>query len=456
MRNRCQIYLLLGLGLLFSSGLLAQEEQQEIEQDSIVNQNTANSFQESFFKALSERGIENFDKAIEILSEIEKDQKTEPALYFQLGLNYFDLESYSLALENFEKAKRLKPDSKDITEAIFKVYEHQKKYSQAIQLAQSLAVENPDYHEILANLYLITEQHQNALNSLKKADQAQGFDAHKDKLREIIFEAYNKPEIAIDYYQKRIEQEPYNPLNNYKLISSLVQTKMYKEAIASIQNALENHPRFTRYHVLETKIYAELDQKEKALEALEKVVTDRFLEETYKVEAINYFKSYVENHPEAENDFVQILNIASQTAEDNSSFLDLGLYYFETDKGKSLENFEKAKTQNPQDFQILKYISVLHYQLNQYEDAIKTADEALEIYPTQAIFMLVKGQSLVKQTQYNEAKSVLLEALSYVFEDNEMMQKLYESLSLAHQGLNEAAKAESYADKAKAIESKLK
>jgi len=443
-------------GFLLSQTVWAQEEQLETERDSIVNTNADSSFQQAFFKALSQRGIENYDKSVDILTQLEREHSEKPVIYFQLGLNYFDLERFSLALENLEKADELKPDDYNIQEAIFKVYEQQKNYTEAINYAKYLTTKNAEYYEILANLYLITEQYEEALKALSKADELQGFDVHKDKLREIIFKEYNQPKVAIAYYKKRITQEPYNPLNNYSLVEFFIADENFEEALTTSNNALETHPRFTRYYVLQTLIHIELEQIDLALKALENVVKDKFLEENYKVEAINSFKSYVETHPGTEDDFIEILNVASQTAKDNSSFLDLGLYYYETDKARSLENFKKAKAQNPQDFQILKYISILHYQLNQYQDAIISADEALEIYPTQAIFMLVKGESFVKQTQYNEAKSVLLEALSYVFEENEMMKMIYEGLSQAYLGLNEPQKAQEYLDKAEKINSKLK
>jgi len=455
MKYHCLTYAFIAFGFFLSQQLFAQDEQNQVEQDTTANQKAGNSFEQSFFKALSERGIENYDKAVEILTKLEKEHTDEVVIYFQLGLNYFDLENYSLALENFETAKRLKPNDYHIKEAIFKVYEQQKQYPKAIEYAQDLALKNPEYHEVLANLYLIINQYDNALQSLNKADEVQGYDAHKDKLRAVIFEENENPQVAVEYYKKRIQLEPYNPLNDYRLVRFLIDQKNYEEAISATESALRKHPRFSRFYVLQTQIYIELNQLNLALEALENAVKDKFLEENYKVEAINSFKSYVESHPEAEEGFIEILNLASQTAEENSSFLDLGLYYFETDKNKSLENFKKAKVQNPQDFQILKYISVLQFQLNQYEEAITTANEALEIYPTQAIFMLVKGDSLVMQTQYNEAKSVLLEALSYVFEENETMQKLYEGLSRAYKGLGETDKAAEYQEKANALQEKL-
>ena len=186
-----------------------------------------------------------------------------------MGLNYFDLEQYNLALEQFEKARELKPADFDIQEAIFKVYEQQKKYDKAIDIAKTLAQEKPEYFEILANIFLITKQYQKALLALDKADDKQGYDAHKDQLREIIFKEQAKPEVAVNYYQKRIDLEPFNPMNAYRLVSFLIKDKAFEKALKESKLALENHPRFSRFYVLQIDIYLKLNQVDQAFKALE-------------------------------------------------------------------------------------------------------------------------------------------------------------------------------------------
>lgn len=449
-------YILCVLSLITPYNLTAQIEQDIEAQDSIMDVKNKSEFQPKFFKALSERGIENYEKANEILLELKKDYARKTVIFFQLGLNYYDLEQYNLALDHFKKADELKPNNFDIREQLFKVYEQQKKYDQAIELANSLAERAPEYFEVSANLYLITKRYSKALEALSTADDKMGFSPLRDQLREIIFEANNKPEVAIKYYKKRIALEPYNPLNAYRLVTALINKEKYDQALEASTEMIKNHPRFTRAYVLKTLIHLNLNEVEEAFKALEVVVSDRFLEEKYKVQAIEYVKSYVETHPEYQNEFIQLLNVASQTAENSASYLDLGLFYYETDKPRSLKNFRKALSQNPQDFQILKYISILELQLNNTQAVIEITDEALEIYPTQAIFMLLKGQALLEQTQYNAAESVLLEAESYIFEENNMMLNLYESLQRVYKGLNEEQKSKTYQVKTKQLKDKLK
>ncbi len=437
------------------SPVYAQIEQNDIPQDSLPELNLENDFQDRFFKALAERGIENYDKAIDLLINIEEEVKDEPVVYYQMGLNYFDLEQFDLAQLNLEKARTLKPDDEDITEAVFNVKLKKNMYQSAIAEAAKLSKTNFEYLEVIASLYLKLQNFDKALFYLYMSEQALGYSVGKDNMREEIYRDYQNHDKAIKYYKERQDNEPYNPYNLYRLAYYQLQNNQLNEALMSLEKLKAQHPLFTKAYVLETDIHLKNNQPDKAFETLKVVVNDRFLEEIYKVEAIEYVKAFVAKNPEYREQFIQVLDMASQQAEDSATNLDLGLYYYDTDKPKSLVNFKKALEQNPQDYEILKRISILEYQLGRYEEALQTAEESLEIYPTQVVFMLVKANVLAAQTQYNEAKSVLEEAEMYIFEENEVMLMLYESLSQVYRGLGEAEQAKTYQNKADNLKSKL-
>lgn len=455
MKKKLSIYLFLIIGSSTSLFSNAQIEQNIEQEDTLLVATIKNDFQPLFFKALSERGIENYEKAVETLETLLINYKEKPELHFQLALNYFDLEKYNLALLQFTKADSLKPNDFDIQEGIFKVHEQQKQYEKAIDIANVLALKDPEYYEILANIYFITRQYKKALHALDKADNKQGFDTYKEQLREAIFKDYNNPQAAISYYQNREKIEPYNPINTYRVIFFLTKDKRYEEALIKSKKAFDKYPRFSRFYLLQVEIFLKINKVEQALMSLKTLVKDRFLEEKYKVQAIDKMKNYVNTHPDFRDDFVQVLNIASESAESTASFLDLGLFYFKTDKPKALHNFKKALEQNPQDFLIWKNIATLQFELEQYQEAIKTTESALEIYPNQAIFFLLKGQSLINITQYNKAKAVLIEAETYLYKEDEMMLGVFTALSTIYKKLNEFEQAENYQNKANKLKQKL-
>ncbi len=444
--------------IVFHFGI--QEGNAQIENDIEVSDSVQGNveqekFEQLLFKAISLRGIEDYEKAIQTLTEIEQGTKNEPVVYFQLGLNYFDTEEYNLSLINLEKARTLKPSDISITEAIFKVHKQQENYESAIQEAKTLVETDKVYFEILADLYFKTAEYDKAYDYLELADSAYGYNALRDNKRVLLFNTTQDYDLAVSYYRKRIELEPYNPYNYYRLATFLSESKEYKKAIEVTEELIEKHPHFNRVYVLQTIIYVRDNQPDDALKALKMVVTDRLLEENYKVEAIEIFKAYLNTHPEYQQQFIDVLNAATQTAEDNASYLDLAEFYFESDKPKSLENYYKALEQNPQNYKILSAISVLNFELQKFEEAVEITDQAFEIFPSQVIFMLYKGKSLLGLKQYEDAKSVLLEALDYMFEENAMMLDLYESLNSVYLALDENEKALEYQKKADKLKSQL-
>lgn len=424
--------------------------------DSIPGNINEETFKIKFFKALSERGIENYEKAIQTLNEIEQSVKDEAVVYFQLGLNYLDLENYRMSLIHLEKAKSLKPEDYNINEAIFKVYFNQNNYSSAIDEALILVKTNKQYLITIAELYFRKTDYKKALEYLDLADSEFGYSAYRDHMRKEVFKANSDLKMAITYYAERRELEPLNPLNGYRLANFLALDQQFNKAISATESLISEHPFFTRAYVAQTDIFARNNQPEKALEALNIVVSDRLLEETYKIEAIEYFKGYLDQHPEYQQQFIDVLNTATQTAEDNASFLDLAEFYFESDQEKSLENYKKALNQNPQDFKILSAICVLEFKLGLYNDAISTANLALEVFPSQVVFMIYKGQSLFNLKQYAEANTLFLEAVDYMFEENETLLNLYESIHLTYNALQNEEKANEYKQKAEKLKSELK
>ena len=71
-----------------------------------------NEFQDSFYEALKQKGIENYDKAIVSLEKCLKSQPDDAAVHYELGKNYLALKNYESAYASFEKATSIDPKNK--------------------------------------------------------------------------------------------------------------------------------------------------------------------------------------------------------------------------------------------------------------------------------------------------------------------------------------------------------
>ncbi len=93
--------------LLSSWPLLAQEEETESSAD-ISTEEVTDAFQENFFEALKQAGIEDYDRAIAALNRVPGGDDSG-AVQFELARNYRKIKRYGQAETHIRNAIRLEP-----------------------------------------------------------------------------------------------------------------------------------------------------------------------------------------------------------------------------------------------------------------------------------------------------------------------------------------------------------
>src|SRR5690606_22337668 len=168
--NRYKILVL----CLFSSISIgfSQEDGQSAELTAEVN---SDAFQESFFEALKQKGIENYDRAIQALLECKKLQPDNEVVDYELGLNYMQQTNYIQAQEYFERAIDTDPSNKWYQDALLSCLLTQHNYSAAVPVAEKLLAMDVDYYKSLARIYILLGEEQQAKKVLDKM-QVEGID----------------------------------------------------------------------------------------------------------------------------------------------------------------------------------------------------------------------------------------------------------------------------------------
>src|SRR5210317_30428 len=104
MNKKRQLALFLLIGLLLVSFRVSSQKEEEATDDL---GNVSDTFQEHFFEALKQKGIENYELAIKALKKAERATKDDPeniaAVHFEMGKNYVKLKEYDLAEANYNK-----------------------------------------------------------------------------------------------------------------------------------------------------------------------------------------------------------------------------------------------------------------------------------------------------------------------------------------------------------------
>ena len=232
-------------------------------------------FQEFFFKALSEKSIENYQKAIENLESCNQILENQVAVFFEFSKNYLFLNNTALAKEYIERA--LLKESKNLwmLKHLVSIHERDLNFSEALKIQEKIVAINPKQRESLVRLYFLNNQFKEVLSlldvlevegsissdlklfrdRLKKSKQPEikeviltDFDGLKlqfktDKsykiLEEILQKSETTPDSLLKYSNEGIALFPSQPflyLQNGKALNHL---KEFKKALLSLKSGLD-------------------------------------------------------------------------------------------------------------------------------------------------------------------------------------------------------------------------
>lgn len=425
----------------------------QIENNSIhdtINQddlgNVSDKFQDCFFDALTQRAIENYEKAIKALKKCQGLNSEKAVIYFELGENYSALKDYPEAEENFLKALKKQPDDRAILTSLYDVYYQTKNYPKAINTAKKLTAFDINYYEDLANLYLLSADYVLGLKALDRINSKKGQSDYRDALRRRILAKAKGQKGVIAYLKDKIEAAPENTQNYTDLMFAHDQAGQMEKAFQTAEKLQKIHPKAPQPHLVFYKIYRKKGQHNKAVESMKAVLTSETIGNDVKKEVIQDFSDFVKKNPQYENDLVQVLG--EEESEGNQSNQQLGEYYIGKNNKKAISFFKKALDETPNNFKLIKETLLLQVKENQFADALKLAKRALGIFPSQPIFYLLRGVSENALENYKPAEESLNTGVDFVIDNPQMKADFYTQLSKAYQGLGNSEKAAAFQQKA--------
>ena len=129
-------------------------------------------FQEYFFKALSQKAIRNYQKAIDNLDQCNQLLPNNKAVFFELSKNYYHLNKSFEAIEFANKALVLDPENKSILKHLVLVYKKDRNFTDAIKTQEKVVVNHPKEKEALVVLHFQNRDFTAAKKVLEELEKA--------------------------------------------------------------------------------------------------------------------------------------------------------------------------------------------------------------------------------------------------------------------------------------------
>lgn len=410
--------------------------------------NIEDKFQEHFFEALKQKGIENYNRAITSLQKCLRLNESEPVVHFELGKNYMELKNFGAAVGAFKKAIALDQDNEWYLDELYGAYVALDDFDNALATVKQLVSYHPDYKQDLAVFYFENKKYKEALEILDELDSKLGVSEPRDVLRNEIYNATGAGDDRIKNLETRIANNPDNEKNYLNLIFRYSEEGNKEKAYQVAKNLLNKKPDSKLVHLALYKFYLDDNKANQAIASMKTVLKSGTIKADAKAKVLNDFVKFVRNNPQYEND---LLEVTTEVANDESGKSDkeLAQYYLQkNEKSKALEFFTKALDKEPGDFKIIKNVLLLQIDEKQFTEAERLSAEAIENYPSQPIFYLIHGVANNNLNRPKDAIDALEIGVDYVIDDVNMQADFYKQLSMAYKLDNNITKSEAFAKKA--------
>lgn len=413
--------------------------------------NVEDAYQELFFEALKQKGIENYQRAVDALLKCIKIDDSDAALYFELGKNYNKLKNFGAAEDALRKAISKSPENEWYMDELYDVYIQQNDVDKAVKTVKQLVKYHPDYKEDLAGLYIKAEKYKDAIKLLDELDEEFGISENRDYMRNQIYNITGNDDDRIENLEDRVKNNPQNEDNYLKLVYRYSEIGDTQKAFDTAQRLLEINPESQLVHLALYKFYLNDNDTQNAINSMKIVLTSASINPEAKTKVFNDFVEFVSKHPEYESQLVDVTALVDND-KSKKTLLELGQYYLKSgDKTKALSYYEEALKQEPSNYNIIKDVLLLQLELNQNDKVVVKSNQALELYPAQPIFYLINGVANNKLKQPKQAIESLETGLDYIIDDLKMEADFYTQLSTAYKLNNNISKSETFAKKAQAI-----
>jgi tetratricopeptide (TPR) repeat protein len=417
----------------------------------------------------------------------------EAEFYFTEGEKFFILEDYAKALLYYQRALEITPENATIHYKIAEVLSRSNKQddllkaSFSIESALKLEKKNKYFYLLAANIY----------GSLTKFDKAAW--AYETLLKEIpgteeylyelaaVYQYANKFEDAVKTYDRAENALGISEVSSVQKMRILIEQGKLKEGIAEGEKLLQAFPGEERYvmafaeilsqkghpqdaikylekFTLENKdagnaqmllagMYRDNQQEEKARPLLIKLFDDNTIEVSSKIiilasynAELNQNKNKKISDPDKENFALMLFEKLSQEgAEHPNVHIIGGDLYLATGKNReAVKQYVQAVRGGEVNYEVWQNLVYLEVQMEQFDDVIKHADQALELFPNQGMLHYFHGFAHLRKRHYQEAIVSLEQAKRLSQSDPNFMSDVSNMLGDAYN----ATKAYEKSDKA--------
>lgn len=415
----------------------------------------------------------------------------EAEFFFTEAQKYFILEDYAKSLVYFQRVAELNPTNATVHYKIAEILAKGSKEedmisaSQSIDLALSYEKKNKYFYLLASNIYAGLGEFGKATNALETMlKEVKGTEEYLyelaalylyDKKEDEALKVYDRAEnvLGIDEVSALQKQRIYLERGNIdkaiaegeKLILAFPEEERYvlgfaetlarygqtQKAIVYVENFIKENPDAGSSKMILAGFYRDSGQEQKSREFIQQVFDDPSVEVGSKVMMLSVYantisvnKSKKISDQELESFSLNLFKKleASNPTDPNVLLIGGDLYMTLEKNQEALVLYSKAVKSGSVSFDAWQHLMYLESEANQFDSLIKHSEEALEIFPNQAMAWYFNGYANLRKKKYREGTYSLEQAKKLSTSNPAFVSDLNSMLGDAYNGSKEFAKSD--------------
>ena len=438
------IFIALFIGIVFPNFVLAQTEPDAI---GLAD----DEFQNAFYEALLQKGIENHDKAITALEKCKKLQPENAVVYSEMGKNYLPQKKYKDAYDSFEKAATIDPKNMWFWVGMYDVCYETKDYNQAIVIVNKLIEFKKDYKEDLVSLYMNTQQFDKALDLINQLNTTVGKTELRENYKRQILSVAKYQTSEKDNLMDQIKKYPKEEANYIALIFLYSESNQEEKALEVAKQLETEIPTSDWAQVSLFKFHLNNNDGRNAVFAMNKVFESSKIDNKIKHRMLNEFLIFVKDKPEFDKDLEKAISYFDNDKEVQVA-REIGKFYHnKNDWNHAISYYEMHLKNHSDDIETGLLLLQAYTEKQQFDVVAKKATDFIDLFPSQPKLYYYAGLAYNQLKNYKKAKEFLEMGMDYLVEDIALEINFNIQLGEASAGLGDVKKKESYFLKAEQL-----
>jgi tetratricopeptide (TPR) repeat protein len=420
-----------------------------------VNTERELATQEVFIDATQQRILGNLEEAAEGYQEVLRQDRTNAAAAYELGRVYANQEQFTEAMEYAEQAAKYAPENTWYQKFLADMYQENRRYRAAADIYQQLTRDTPNDSYLYykwAYFLVLDEQYDEAIEVYDQLEKQQGLTEELARRRHTLFLGTGDIDQATQELKRLSDAYPTNIDYLHLLASFLEQAERKEAAITTYERILKLDPNDSKATLaLAGKTSANQNDIE-FLRSLQDIFSNPSVDLDGKIKQLIPFVQKVADtsDPELAETTLNLTGILIDLHPDEAKVYALAgdLNFYAGQLEAAVENYQQTLDRDDSVYSVWEQLLYALYRLGRYEEMIDRSEEALDLFPNQAVLYFLNGLAYEQEQQPLPAINSLQQALFMSANNPRMQADVLARMGMAYHQMDRFEQADKSFDQA--------